>query len=98
MKRRFFVLGTIILFGLPVLADQPKALFYLTREHKSVRSFLAHADKVDILATTWYSVDANGLVSAGPDSLVRETARQHPVPLMPIVVHGGFSQDDTQNL
>ena len=73
MKRRLFVLASIILFGLPVLADQPKALFYLTREPKSVRSFLAHADRVDILVPTWYSVDANGLVSGGPNSLVLET-------------------------
>src|SRR5207245_8981635 len=95
MKRRFFVLATIILFGLPVLADQPKALFYLTREHKSVRSFLAHADKVDILVPTWYSVDANGLVSGGPDSLVLETARQHHVPVMPIAVTAGSSRQNT---
>src|SRR2546430_11222315 len=98
MKRRLFVLASIILFGLPVLADQPKALFYLTREPKSVRSFLAHADRVDILVPTWYSVDANGLVSGGPNSLVLETARQQRVPVMPIVVNGGFSQEDIHKL
>ena len=91
MKRRLFVAASIILFGLPVRAEQPKALFYLTREPKSVRSFLAHADKIDILVPTWYSVDANGLVSGGPNSLVLETARQHHVPIMPIVVNGAFS-------
>src|SRR5437773_3098588 len=98
MKCRFFVLASIILFGLPVLADQPKALFYLTRDHKSVRSFLAHADKIDILVPTWYSVDSNGLVSGVPDSLVLETARQHHVPIMPIVINGGFSQENIHKL
>ncbi len=98
MKRRFFVVAAIILFGLPLRAEQPKALFYLTREPKSVRSFLAHADKIDILVPTWYSVDANGLVSGGPHSLVLETARQHHVPVMPIVVNGGFSQEDIHKL
>src|SRR5947209_19831202 len=98
MKRRFFVVAAIILFGLPLRADQPKALFYLTREHKSVRSFLAHADKVDILVPTWYSVDANGLVSGGPDSLVLETARQHHFPVMPIVINDGFSQEDIHKI
>src|SRR5437016_12498652 len=98
MKRRFFVVAAIILFGLPLPAEQPKALFYRTRDHKSVRSFLAHADKIDILVPTWYSVDSNGLVSGGPDSLVLETARQHHVPIMPIVVNGEFSQEDLHKL
>ncbi len=40
-------------------AQQPKALFYMTREPKSVRSFLAHADKIDLLVPAWYGVDAN---------------------------------------
>ena len=59
----------------PVCAKQPKSLFYLTRDPKSVRSFLAHADKIDILVPTWYTVDASGLVSGGPNPLVLETAR-----------------------
>src|SRR5437667_5944811 len=98
MKRRFFVRPSIIPFGLPVLADQPKALFYLPRDRKSVRSFLAHADKIDVLVPTWYSVDSNGLVSGGPDSLVLETARQYHVSVMPIVVNGEFSQEDLHKL
>jgi len=88
----------IIFFGLPVRADQPKSLFYLTRDPKSVRSFLAHADKIDILVPAWYSVDANGLVSGGPNPLVLETARQRHVPIMPIVVNAGFSQEDFHKL
>ncbi|HEX7696229.1 MAG TPA: glycosyl hydrolase family 18 protein, partial [Candidatus Acidoferrum sp.] len=89
---------TIILFGLPVRAEQPKSLFYLTRDPKSVRSFLAHADKIDILVPAWYSVDSNGLVSGGPNPVVVETARQHHVPIMPIVVNNGFSQEDFHKL
>ena len=37
-------------------AKQPKSLFYLTRDPASVRSFLAHADKIDILVPAWYWV------------------------------------------
>src|ERR1700724_3044396 len=70
MKRKLFTVAAIILFGLPVRAEQPKSLFYLTRDPKSVRSFLAHADKIDILVPAWYSVDSNGLVSVGPHPLV----------------------------
>src|SRR5258708_16402350 len=98
MKRKFFVVAAIILFGFPVRAEQPKSLFYLTRDPKSVRSFLAHADKIDMLVPAWYSVDSNGLVSGGPNPLVLETARQHHVPIMPIVVNNGFSQEDFHKL
>jgi spore germination protein YaaH len=98
MKHRFFFAISILLLGLPVRAEQPKSLFYLTRDPKSVRSFLAHADKIDILVPTWYSVDANGLVSGGPNRLVLETTRQRHVPIMPIVVNGEFSQEDFHKL
>lgn len=63
----------------------------MTREPQSVRSFLLHADKVDILSPNWYSVDSSGLVSGGPNPLVPETARQHHVPVMPLIVNGGFA-------
>src|SRR5260370_30686383 len=98
MKQAFVFLAMIGLFGFPVRAEQPKSLFYLTRDPKSVRSFLAHADKIDILVPAWYSVDSNGLVSGGPNPLVLETARQHHVPIMPIVVNNGFSQEDFHKL
>ena len=51
-----------------------------------------HANKIDILVPTWYSVDATGLVWGGPDPLVMETARRQHVPVMPIVVNPGFNR------
>src|SRR5271169_5905354 len=101
MKRTLtlFCLAASFTFLAPAgRAQQPKALFYMTREPKSVRSFLAHADKIDILVPAWYSVDANGLVSGGPNPLVLEAARQHHVPVMPIVANAGFSQEDFHKL
>jgi spore germination protein YaaH len=84
---------------------QPKSLFYMTESTPSIQSFINHADKVDILVPTWYSVDAEGLLWGGPDELVMQTAKQHHVPVMPIVVnHGvppakpGFSQDGFHQL
>lgn len=79
-------------------AQQPKSLFYMTREPKSVRSFLAHADKIDILVPAWYTVDGDGLVSGGPNPLVMETAKQHHVPVMPIVANGEFAQEEFHKL
>src|SRR5579864_345356 len=97
MKRtlRSFVLVVMLLLCVPFAgAQQPKALFYMTREPKSVRSFLAHADKIDLLVPAWYRVDADGLLSGGPNPLVLETAKQHHVPVMPIVANGDFVQDE----
>lgn len=66
-------------------AAQPKGLFYMTNNPNSVRSFIEHADKVDILVPAWYSVDGNGLVWGGPNPEVMQTAAAHHVPVMPIV-------------
>src|SRR5258707_15868275 len=74
-------------------AQQPKVIFYMTREPQSVHSFLAHADKIDILSPNWYSMDSSGLVSGGPNPQVLETARQRHVPIMPLVVNGGVAQE-----
>jgi spore germination protein YaaH len=91
------ILHTIILmtfFAATAHAQQPKSTFYMTREPKSVRSFLAHADKIDLLSPAWYGVDATGLLSGGPNPEVLETARQHHVPVMPLVVNSGFAQEE----
>src|SRR5271155_756809 len=101
MKRSLtlFILVAAFTFLAPAgRAQQPKALFYMTREPKSVRSFLAHADKIDLLVPAWYGVDADGLVSGGPNPLVLETARAHHVPMMPIVANGDFAQEEFHKL
>lgn len=77
---------------------QPKALFYLTRDATGVRDFLAHAGKIDILVPTWYQVDANGLVSGGPNPLVLDTAKAHHVPVMPIITATGPGQEPFHSL
>lgn len=101
MKRaliNFAIVSSLLTFVPACAAQQPKALFYMTREAKSVRSFLAHADKIDILVPAWYSVDADGLVSGGANPLVMETAKQHHVPVMPIVVNSDFVQEEFHKL
>ena len=51
----------------------------------SVKSFVEHADKIDIIVPAWYSVDGNGLVWGGPNPEVMKAAGDHHVPVMPIV-------------
>ena len=72
---------------------QPKSLFYMTTSPNSVESFMQHADKVDILVPTWYSVDKDGMMWGGPDPLVMKTAREHHVTVMPIVSGMGFNPE-----
>jgi spore germination protein YaaH len=101
MKRAliiFTIASSLLTFVSACAAQQPKALFYMTREPKSVRSFLAHADKIDIVVPAWYSVDSDGLVSGGANPLVMETAKQHHVPVMPIVANGDFAQEEFHKL
>jgi spore germination protein YaaH len=84
--KRIVCLG--LLLGAAVFAraqKQPVALFYMTDNPDSVRSFLAHSAKIGILVPTWYSVDANGLVSGAPNPEVLRVAQQEHVPVMPIV-------------
>ncbi len=99
MIRRLLLLSFVTLsFAVSAFAQQPKSLFYLTRDPNSVRSFLAHPDKVDILVPAGYLVDSTGLVSGGPNPLVLDTAREHHVPVMPIVVGAAFVQEDFHKL
>ncbi len=67
------------------LYGQPKALFYMTDKPESIRSFFAHARKIDLLVPTWYSVDGDGLVTGAPNPAVLEAAHGQNLPVMPIV-------------
>src|SRR5215475_5190724 len=92
MKR---ILAFLLLSLLPAVshgAERPKSLFYLTSDPTSIHSFLAHADKVDLLVPTWYGTNSEGLVSGAPNPLVLEAAKQRHVPVMPIVLNSGFVQ------
>ena len=92
MKR---ALAFVLLTLFPAVADcaeRPKSLFYLTSEPGSIHSFLAHADKVDLLVPTWYSTNSEGLLSGAANPLVLDAAKRGHVPVMPIVLNGGFVQ------
>jgi spore germination protein YaaH len=83
--RRWFLLFILTALFSGAATAQPKALFYMTDNPSSVKSFSEHADKIDILVPAWYSVDGNGLVWGGPNPDVIKTAAASHVPVMPIV-------------
>ena len=82
---RFAAWLALLLGSVSAFAAAPSAMLYMTETPDSVRSFLAHADKIDVLVPAWYHVDLNGLLTGDADPLVLDTARQHHVPVMPIV-------------
>ena len=98
MKLITSIFLTVVFAASATFAQPPKSLFYMTRDPNSVRSFLAHVDKVDSLVPSWYTADATGLLSGGPNPLVMEAARQHHVPVMPIVSGADFVQADVHKL
>ena len=76
----------LFFFSSALLASaSPKALFYMTDNPNSVKSFAQHVDQIDNLVPAWYSADGNGLVWGGPNPFVLKTAAEHHVPVMPIV-------------
>jgi spore germination protein YaaH len=99
MTRRLFVLCfAVFSLAFAAFSQQPTSLFYMSRDPQSVRSFTAHADKIDLLVPAWYSVDSSGLVSGGPNPLVLQTAREHHIAVMPIIVNDRFLQEDFHKL
>lgn len=84
--KRFLILLFAVLAARPCLpAAPPVALFYMTDNPDSIRSFLAHSSQVDVLVPTWYQVDENGLVTGAADPLVMKRAQGEKVPVMPII-------------
>ncbi|MGA2537397.1 MAG: hypothetical protein ABSF53_15375 [Terracidiphilus sp.] len=84
MKRLILSISFLIA-TLPCRAADPVALFYMTSNPDSIRSFLAHSKQIDLLVPTWYQVDENGLVTGAPDPTVLKRADDDKVPLMPII-------------
>jgi spore germination protein YaaH len=82
--RRLFLLFALLTVCCAAYA-KPSALFYMTDNPESIRSFLAHAAKIDTLVPAWYSVDENGLVTGMPNASVLAKAHEKSVPVMPII-------------
>src|SRR5580692_1406076 len=83
--KQFFCFLLLILSVVPGLQAAPVALFYLTNNPDSIRSFLAHSSQIDLLVPTWYQVDENGLVTGSPEATVLKRAQDEKLPVMPII-------------
>jgi spore germination protein YaaH len=83
--RRLILAGLLCLLASPAFCAAPSALFYMTDAPDSVRSFLAHSGKIDLLVPAWYNVDESGLVTGAPNATVLKAAQSQGLPVMPIV-------------
>jgi spore germination protein YaaH len=82
---RILLVIALLLCASAELDARPVALFYLTGNPGSIRSFLAHSGKVDLLVPAWYQVDEQGLVTGAPNPTVLEAAQRDKVSVMPIL-------------
>lgn len=94
MLKDLLLLLNLAALQVAAAAAPPQSLFYLSREAKSVQSFLAHADQVDVLAPHWYAFDSKGVLTGEPDAQVMAAAKAHRVPVTPLVTNIGFVQED----
>lgn len=81
MKKLF----VFLLLACTSAIGQTKTLFYMTDQPQSVRDFMEHKAKIDIIVPTWYGVDETGLVYGEPDPVVLRAAKQDHIALFPIV-------------
>ena len=73
-------------------AQAPEALWYATNSEQSVQSFLAHADRISVIAPQSFSMDSIGLIWGQVDQRMVATARAKHVKLVPLIVNPGFDQ------
>jgi hypothetical protein len=84
---RFRLLSALMPASAAMAKSRRRFLFCMTEHTSSIQSFLQHAHKIDLPVPTSYSVDDTGLVWGGADELVLQSAREHQVPVMPIIIN-----------
>ena len=73
-------------------AQRPEALWYSVGGEQSTQSFLAHADRISVVAPQVFSLDSAGVISGTIDPRIVTAAREHHVQVIPLVMNPGFNQ------
>ncbi|HEX2092149.1 MAG TPA: glycosyl hydrolase family 18 protein [Longimicrobiaceae bacterium] len=88
------LLLALALLPRPAAAQRPlERLFYYTDSEEAWASLQRNIAQVSVLAPTGYSVDEDGVVWGEVDPRVLRLAREHRVPVMPLIVNPGFDQE-----
>jgi spore germination protein YaaH len=102
LSRATTVLGAcaVLAFQAAPLPGQgaPERLFYYTDNEAAWRSFVAHVDRIDVLAPSAYNVDESGVVWGDVDPRVLDLARERGVDVVPLLVNRGFDQEELHRL
>jgi spore germination protein YaaH len=73
-------------------AQRLEALWYSVDREESTQSFLAHADRISIVAPQVFTVDTLGVISGSVDPRVVARAHEQGVKVVPLVMNPGFDQ------
>lgn len=73
-------------------AQRPEALWYVTPDEDGVRSFLAHADQISVVAPQTFYLDSAAYVWGSVDPRIVATAKAKGVKVIPLVMNPGFDQ------
>lgn len=88
------LLALAALLPRPAAAQRPiERLFYYTDDEASWASLNRHVDQISVLAPGGYSVNEEGVVWGDVDARVLRLAKEHRVPVMPLIVNPGFNQE-----
>jgi spore germination protein len=96
MKRLRLAAALGLLVLLPSHADAQRRmerLFYYTDNQAAWESLQQNISEISLLAPGGYSVDEDGIIWGSVDARVLRLAREHDVPVMPLVVNPGFNQE-----
>lgn len=91
MRRCLFIM-CLALLARALPAQAPEGLWYATNAEASVQSFLAHADRIGIVAPQAFSLDSLGAISGAIDPRIVARAAEAHVRIIPLVVNPGFDQ------
>ncbi len=95
MRTRLLLPAALLVFSTPLVQGQnaPERLFYVVDSEASFESLTRHIDRISIVAPVAYNVDEHGVVWGGVDPRVLALAREHGVPVMPLIKNPGFNQE-----
>ena len=94
LKRTIAILNAILLAA-PVVAtsQQPggERVFYITNSPDAIASFEKNARSVSIIGPQSYRVDAEGNLTGQVPASILAIAKEHKVPVMPLIVNPGWN-------
>ena len=84
------LLFTLLMFGNVNGQHKYERIFYYVNNESSYESLQAHIQYISILAPQAFRMDGDGAITGEVDPRALKLAKQHGLPVMPLVVNPGF--------